>query len=154
MAHSDENVTVYIGQKWRKMSTIFELMLAIKKDCLIFYHKDTGIFDNSPVSEEELKHLSENRNITIENRNSILLPRYEEINHKDIMRLFVRECIEDKEIRKQLFYILRRTDYMDAFLDKLHELDLYQDFEDVCGDIYIQIFYEWAEENDLVDRFS
>ena len=38
---------------------------------------------------------------------------------------------------------------MDAYLDKLHELNLYEDFVDACGDIYIQIFDEWTEENDL-----
>ena len=78
-----------------------------------------------------------------------MLPTYEEINHKDIMRFYVKECVEDKEIRRQLFNILRRDDYMDAYLDKLHELDLYEDFVDVCGDIYIQIFDEWIKENGL-----
>ena len=38
---------------------------------------------------------------------------------------------------------------MDAYLDKLHELNLYEDFDIVCGDIYIQIFDEWTKENDL-----
>jgi hypothetical protein len=31
---------------------------------------------------------------------------------------------------------------MDAYLDKLHELNLYDDFIDACGDVYIQIFEE------------
>ena len=65
------------------------------------------------------------------------------------MRFYVRECVEDKEMRRQLFDILRRRDYMDLYLDKLHELDLYEDFDEVCGDIYIQIFDEWAKENNL-----
>ena len=39
---------------------------------------------------------------------------------------------------------------MDAYLDKLHELDLYEDFVDVCGDIYLQIFDEWMKENGLL----
>lgn len=46
-----------------------------------------------------------------------------------------------------MFDILRRRD---SYLDKLHELNLYEDFIDACGDIYIQIFDEWAEKNDLV----
>ncbi|MCM1040532.1 MAG: hypothetical protein NC434_14535 [Ruminococcus sp.] len=78
-----------------------------------------------------------------------MLPTYEEIDHKDIMRFYVRECIEDKEIRRQLFDILRRRGYMDAYLDKLHELDLYEDFVDACGSVYVQIFDEWAEKNGL-----
>ena len=36
--------------------------------------------------------------------------------------------MEDKEIRKQLFDILKRNEYMDAYLDKLRELNLYDDF--------------------------
>jgi hypothetical protein len=31
-------------------------------------------------------------------------------------------------------------------LDKLRELNLYDDFIDACGDIYIQIFEEWADD--------
>ena len=38
---------------------------------------------------------------------------------------------------------------MDMYLNKLHELNLYEDFVDACGDVYVQIFDEWAEENDL-----
>ena len=38
---------------------------------------------------------------------------------------------------------------MDAYLDKLHELNLYDDFIGACGDVYIQIFEEWADENAL-----
>ncbi len=38
---------------------------------------------------------------------------------------------------------------MDAYLDKLHELNLYDDFIDACGDVYIQIFEEWANKNAL-----
>ena len=38
---------------------------------------------------------------------------------------------------------------MDAYLDKLHELNLYDDFVDACEDIYIQIFEEWADKNNL-----
>lgn len=82
-------------------------------------------------------------------RNTVMLPTYEEIDHKDIMRFYVREFVEDKGIRKQLFDILKRRDYMDMYLNKLHELTLYEDFVDACGDIYIQIFDEWTEENDL-----
>ena len=65
------------------------------------------------------------------------------------MRFYVKEFVEDKEIRKQLFNILRRHNYMDMFLDKLHELNLYDDFIDACGSVYIQIFNEWADKNDL-----
>ena len=130
------------------MSTIIDVMLAVKEKNPVFYHKDTKQFDRLPYSETEILDLNEKLTIGGD-RNTVMLPTYEEINHKDIMRFYVRECVEDKEIRRQLFNILRRDDYMDAYLDKLHELDLYEDFVDVCGDIYIQIFDEWIKENGL-----
>lgn len=132
----------------RGMSTIIEIMLAIKERNPVFYHKDTKQFDRLPYSKAE--NLNLNEKLTLGNdRNTVMLPTYEEIDHKDIMRFFVRECVEDKGIRQQLFNILKRKDYMDTYLNKLHELDLYEDFVDACGNIYIQIFDEWAEENDL-----
>lgn len=38
---------------------------------------------------------------------------------------------------------------MKAYLDKLCELDLYRDFLDTCGDVYIPIFDDWAQKNGL-----
>ena len=131
-----------------EMGTIIEIMLAVRERNPVYYHKDTKMFDRIPYSKAD--NLDPNAKLPIGNdRNTVMLPTYEEINHKDIMRFYVRECVEDKEIRRQLFNILRRDDYMDAYLDKLHELDLYEDFVDVCGDIYIQIFDEWIKENGL-----
>ena len=130
------------------MSTIIEIMLAIRKRNPVYYHKDTKQFDRfaysrtGPPDPNAMLPLGSDGN-------TIMLPTYEQIDHKDIMRFYVRECVEDKGIRRQLFDILRRRDYMDAYLDKLHELNLYEDFVDACGDIYIQIFDEWIEENDL-----
>lgn len=65
------------------------------------------------------------------------------------MSLFVRECVEEKVFWKQLFDILRRRDYVVAFLDKLRELDLYGYFTELCEELYIQIFEEWADRNGL-----
>ena len=130
------------------MSTVIDVMLASRDRCPVFYHKDTKQFDRMPYSKEE--DLNPNVMLKIgDDRNTIMLPTYEKIDHKEIMRFYVRECVEDKEMRRQLFDILRRRDYMDLYLDKLHELDLYEDFDEVCGDIYIQIFDEWAKENNL-----
>ncbi|MDO4285654.1 MAG: hypothetical protein Q4C60_10030 [Eubacteriales bacterium] len=81
--------------------------------------------------------------------NNFRLPTQEDFDHKEIMSFFVRECVEDKEQRKQLFYILRRHDYMDSFLEKLRELELYEEFLMVCGDIYEDIFEDWAKSNGL-----
>lgn len=65
------------------------------------------------------------------------------------MSFYVRECVDDKDIRKQLFNILRRHNYMAAFIEKLNELNLYDEFVNCCVEIYVQIFEEWAEDNDL-----
>lgn len=131
------------------MSEIVDLMLEIRDGKLIFYHKDTKQFDYCPVSEIELKKLSADKLLPLADANNIRLPSSEEIDHKEIMRFFVRECVEDKGFRKQLFNILRRDEYMDAYLDKLHELNLYDEFIDACGDIYFQIFEEWVDKNGL-----
>ena len=137
-------------EEWmdREMSTIIEIMLAIRERYPVYYHKDTKQFDRFPYSGME--NPDPNAMLPIGgDRNTIMLPTYEEIDHKDIMRFYVREWVEDKGMRRQLFDILRRRDYMDAYLDKLHELNLYEDFVDACGDVYIQIFDVWAEKNDL-----
>ena len=132
-----------------KMNTIIELMLAIRERVTVFYHKDTKQFDYYPISEFERRELNPDTRIPINDVNNFRLPSYKEINHEEIMRFYVREYVEDKETRKQLFYILKRNEYMDAYLDKLHELNLYDDFVDACEDIYIQIFEEWADKNNL-----
>ncbi len=131
------------------MATIIDLMLLIRKRNTLFYHKDTNVFDYSPISAIEFKTLDPNAKIPLVDLNNFQLPSYEEVDHEGIMRFYVKECVDDKAIRKQMFDILRRHDYMDAFLDKLRELDLYEDFIDVCGDIYVQIFNEWADKNGL-----
>lgn len=133
------------------MSTITELMLSIRKNTILFYHKDMNQFDGWPRSAIEMENLDENALIPYEGEdtNNYRLPSYEEINHQDIMRFFVRECVEEKEIRKELFNILRRSNYIDAYISKLRELNLYDDFDMVCGDIYFQIFEEWADKNGL-----
>lgn len=130
------------------MSTIIEMMLEVGDRVPVYYHKDTKCFDRRPYSKAEKLDLNASLPLGGD-RNNIMLPTYEEIDHKSIMRFYVKECVEDKEIRQQLFYILRRNDYVDSYLDKLHELNLYEDFVDACGDIYIQIFNEWADKNKL-----
>lgn len=132
------------------MSTIIELMLSIKKwDDRLFYHKDTNVFDRYPLSEIQLKNLNPNEKLLSEDDNNFCFLTYDEIDHKDIMSFYVRECVEDKAIRKQLFYILRRHDYVGDFLEELHKCDLYDDFDMICGDIYIQMFQEWERKNGL-----
>lgn len=132
------------------MATIIDVMLSIKRErTILFYHKDTNQFDNYPISKTEMKNLSDDALIPEYDYNNFRLPSNEEIGHKEIMRLYVKDCVEDKVMRTALFNILRRDDYVDAFLEKLQELALYDDFLTICGDIYNQIFEEWASKNDL-----
>lgn len=139
------------------MTTIVELMLNIRERKPVYYHRDTNRFDHSPISQLERKRFKEDttgeryreRISFDEDRNNICLPSYEEIDHKDLMRFFVRECVDDQEIRKQLFSILRRTEYIDAFIEKIKELNLYMSFVYAAGDVYVQIFEEWADKYGL-----
>ena len=131
------------------MAAIIDLMLAIRENSAVFYHRDTNEFDGLPFSAIEMKTLDSNARLPMHDENNFRLPSYQDVNHEDIMRFYVRECVEDKAIRKKLFHTLQRKNYMEPFLTELRELNLYDDFIDICGDIYIQIFEEWAEKNRL-----
>ena len=132
------------------MSLIMKLMLEISSDReYLFYHKDTNTFDKWPVSEIQLQHINMNERLPMKDENNFRFLTYDEIDHKAIMSFYVKECVDDKETRKQLFGILRRRDHVDAFVEKLHELELYDEFEMVCGDIYEQLFFDWAKEKSL-----
>lgn len=85
----------------------------------------------------------------MKDENNFRFLTYDEIDHKDLMRFYVKECVDDKEIRKQLFDILRRSNYVDSFVEKLHRLNLYDLFEMICGGVYVQLFFEWADKNGL-----
>ena len=76
-----------------------------------------------------MKKLDPNAKLLLKDDNNFRFLTYDEINHKDIMRFYVRECVEDKLIRKQLFNILRRDNYVDVFIDELHKCELYEDFD-------------------------
>ena len=98
------------------MSTLIDLMMAVRKGHPVFYHKDTNQFDYLSYSESEYEKFDENKFVSYENTNSIMFPTYEEI---------------------------------DAYLEKLRELELFDDFTDACGDIYAQIFEEWCDKYKL-----
>ena len=132
------------------MNTIIELMLKTSnQNALCFYHKDTNTFDGWPVSAIQMQNLDPNERLPLKDENNFRFLTYDEINHKDIMGFFVKECAEDKEIRKRLFNILRKHNYVEPFIEGLRELNLYDEFEMACGDIYRQLFFEWAEKNEL-----
>ena len=74
----------------------------------------------------------------------IPLPTYKDINHKDIMSFYVKECVVDKKIR-----ILRNYDYMDKFITAVKELDLDDEYKMVTDDFYRQIADEWVHKNNI-----
>lgn len=86
--------------KNKLLDKLIELMLAIRKRCLFFYHKDTNQFNYWSFSETEREKLNENALLPSRNLNSFILPICEEINHKEIMRFYVREFVEEKTIWK------------------------------------------------------
>ena len=132
------------------MNTIIELMLKTSnQNALCFYHKDTNTFDGWPVSAIQMQNLDPNERLPLKDENNFRFLTYDEIDHKDTMRSYVKDCVEDKEIRKRLFNILRNHDYVETFIEELRELNLYDEFEMACGDIYRQLFFKWAEKNEL-----
>ena len=129
------------------------LFLITSDDDHIYYDIFDHTFTNQPynidhVNEQIKKYGKDNLSLKYYKRN-IELPNFKEIDHKEIMRYYVKEFIEDKEIRKTLFYILRRFDFVELFIEKLKKLDLYEDFYDVCGNIYDCIIEEWALKNSI-----
>lgn len=98
------------------------------------------------LSDEEIKIL----NIpNYEELNIYMLPQYKKINHKDIMTLYVKKNIENKEIRRNLFYALRNYDYMDKFYNNLRKYGLFKDYLDYSNYYYKDIIDEWIEENNI-----
>lgn len=76
-----------------KMNIIIDLMLAIREKCTIFYHKDTKQFDYFPFSEFERREVALDELIPVNDVNNFRLPSYEEVNHEEIMRFYVREYV-------------------------------------------------------------
>ena len=149
------------GKKiWRnEIMTALELMLYVKDwESHLYYHKDTKKFDFMPISSIELETLKtvdwnalDIRDVKISDSygNNISFLTFDEIDHKELMSFFVKECVDDKEKRKKLFYTLRRHDYVDPFVAALKELELYDDFVLFAGNVYDQMFREWADKHGL-----
>lgn len=105
------------------MATIMGLVLSVDSpNTCIYYHKDTGSFDYSSFSKNELndilKHPNEPAKVST---NSFQFLTFEDLDHRSGMSLFVKTFVtDDKELRKELFDILRHRDtYMRPFLAKL-----------------------------------
>ena len=115
-----------------------------------FDYKKKYIPDNyNELSPEEINKL----NIPeYEDLNIYRLPEYNELNHKDIMTLYVKNNIEEKEIRQALFYALRNHDYMDKFYNNLRKYGLFKDYLDYSHYYYEQIINEWTIKNNIKEK--
>ena len=99
-----------------------------------------------PLSDEEIKEL----NIPdYKDLNIYMLPYYDDLNHKDIMTLYVKRNIYDKEIRQALFYALRNYDYMDKFYDNLRRYGLFKDYLEYSNYYYEQKIKDWKIKNSI-----
>lgn len=133
--------------------TITELFLYIHRgDVYLYYDVFDNCITNMSINKKERDRVVSlaNKNIYVNDvKDNIMLPTFSQINHKEIMRFFVRECVYEKEIRKVLFDILRRDEFVKLFVEKLKELDLYDLFDDCCGSIYYDILTEWADSHSI-----
>lgn len=99
-----------------------------------------------PLSDEEIKEL----NIPdYKDLNIYMLPYYDDLNHKDIMTLYVKRNIYDKEIRQALFYALRNYDYMDKFYDNLRRYGLFKDYLEYSNYYHEQKIKDWKIKNNI-----
>lgn len=138
---------------------LIDIIRIIKDRMNMYYKTDTNsivnpfdysekyILDNyNELSDEEINKL----NIPdYENLNIYMLPDYNDLNHKDIMTLYVKRNINDKEIRKALFYALRNYDYMDKFYDNLRRYGLFKDYLEYSNYYYEQIIRDWKTKNNI-----
>ena len=137
------------------MASIFDLMFAISEERIdLYYHRDTNVFDYRPLSLIEIKniHTRMNEKLTIgyKDPNNVRFLSFEEINHKEIMKDFIKSgIVYEKDIRKKLFDALRYSKFVTQFIDRLKEFDLYDDFLDYSNDYYKVLFEDWKIANDV-----
>lgn len=148
----------FIKDEYESMD-LLNFIRIIKENKVYFYKSDIKnivnpydylkkyIPDNyDELSDEEIKKL----NIPdYEELNIYMLPEYKEINHKDIMTLYVKRKVENKEVRRNLFYTLRNYDYMDKFYNNLRKYGLFKDYLDYSNYYYKDIIDNWIERNNI-----
>ena len=138
--------------------SIYEFLRKIGKNQRYYINVDTWeLFDLKAFDREYLKTHPEE--LYAKNNGKLLpdgvdlniyeLPTYDEINHKEIMRFYVKELVYEKDIRKELFDILKRFDYMDMFYEALEKYNLYEHYCEVTDGIYHDVLIEWANKNNI-----
>lgn len=101
-------------------------------------------YDELSDEEKEKLNIPDDKDLNI-----YILPDYEDLNHKEIMTLYVKRNINDKEIRKALFYALRNYDYMDKFYNNLRKYGLFTDYLEYSNYYYEQIIRDWKIKNNI-----
>lgn len=139
--------------------TLIDIIRIIKDRMVLFYKTDIKsivnpfdyikkyIPDNyDKLSDEEIQKI----NIPeYEDLNIYRLPDYKELSHKDIMTLYVKNNVTNKEIRQALFYSLRNYDYMDKFYNNLRKYGLFKDYLEYSNYYYKQIIKDWEIKNNI-----
>lgn len=143
------------GKRYSNMAKIAlsDIFRKIGKDCYWYYRPKTGeintiqyFYRQECLEKDDINSEEIGTGITGE---LINLPHYKDIDHKNIMSYFVKEFVDDKEIRRKLFNILRNHDFMDKFIDTVKNLELYEEYIMATDDIYIQLAEEWVKEHNV-----
>ena len=124
--------------------TIYDLFREIGPNDRYFYDtEDKEVVDLAYYYQKYSKRHPEEKRIPLFNTLPLIeLPGYKELDYKGIMSYFVKEVVEDKSVRQELFNILRGYEYMDSFYVTLKKHNLYQDYCDMSDDFFRQIINE------------
>ncbi len=135
----------------KKISFEEVLKLITNDNICLYYSKETKTISDITYFYKEYKknHKTNNQIPYLSDLNIIELPRYKDIDHKSIMSFYVKECIEDKNIRKELFYALRNYEYYDKFMDLIKKYNLEEEYDMCTIDLYVSIIDDWKEKNNI-----
>ena len=101
-------------------------------------------FDKSSLEDKNNSIIPHHKELNI-----YKLPTYDDINHEIVMRFYVKECVIDKKVRKELFDTLRNHDYIDKFNDVLKKYNLQDEYMDVSSFYYQSKIEEWLDKNNI-----
>ena len=91
-------------------------------------------FDKSSLEDKNNSIIPHHKELNI-----YKLPTYDDINHEIVMRFYVKECVIDKKVRKELFDTLRNHDYIDKFNNTLKKYNLYEEYMEFSYGYYDSI---------------
>ena len=84
-------------------------IIRIIKDRMVLYYK----IDIKSIVNYIKEYIPDNYGeLSDDEINNLNIPKYKDLKHKEIMTMYVKRNIDNKEIRQVLFYVLRNYDYM------------------------------------------